>query len=71
MMKNRESYSTTLEEQRSIRKEKRERKTNVIRRKQMVEISLNTWDVDEEDELAHLESLLDQIEPILDTPFKS
>jgi hypothetical protein len=68
-MKNRESYSPDSNRQRNL--EMRNKKTKVINRMRMVKISLNSWDIDDEQELVHLESLLDQIEPILDTPFKS
>lgn len=71
-MKDRESYSDSLiEEERRRNLTIRERKTKVINRVHMAVVNLQTWDVDEEDELAHIETLLDQIEPILDTPFKS
>jgi hypothetical protein len=68
-MKNRESYSPDSNRQRNL--EMRNKKTKVINRMRMVKVSLNSWDIDDEQELVHLESLLDQIEPILDTPFKS
>lgn len=69
-MRDRESYSKTIQSKRLSNLEIREKKTNAIRRKHMVKVTLDSFDVSNEKELAHLESLLDQIEPLLDTPFK-
>jgi len=69
MMKDKESYSLDSNRKRNL--EMRNKKTKVIDRVRMVKVSLDCWDLDDEQELVHLESLLDQIEPILDTPFKS
>ena len=68
-MKDRESYSLDSNRKRNL--EMRNKKTKVIDRVRMVKVSLDSWDLNDEQELVHLESLLDQIEPILDTPFKS
>jgi hypothetical protein len=68
-MKDRESYSLDFNRSRDL--ESRMKKTKVINRMHMIKISLDHWDLNNEQELMHLESLLDQIELILDTPFKS
>ena len=59
-MKDKESYSST-----------EERKLDVVHRKQKIKESLDEWDLGDDQELAHLESLIGMIEPIIDTPFKS
>jgi hypothetical protein len=59
-MKDRESYSS-----------KEKHKLNVIHRRNIIKKDLDMWDVGDDQELAHLESLIEQIEPILNTPFKS
>ena len=69
MMKDRESYSLDSNRKRNL--EMRNKKTKVIDRVRMVKVSLDCWDLDVEQEIVNLEILLDKIEPILDTPFKS
>lgn len=58
-MKDRESY-----------KKARVRRSNIRDRVLAVAASLNAYDVNDEQELRHIEKLLDLIDPILETPFK-
>lgn len=47
-----------------------ERKNEAVHRRNMVAHNLKVFDVEEADELEHLITLLDQIEEIINTPFK-
>lgn len=65
-MKDRENYSSSFN-----MSTEDEEIINIAKRRNSVIIGLKCWDLDDAQERAHLKSLIEQIEPIIDTPFKS